>query len=94
MRMLFIALALGFGTAAAADEITITFNGGKLTCNWGELTSQSIADGFPQGPHASDPSGDGRGPGDGDVPRVGLANVVNRGDLEATCQFIKTQLGL
>jgi len=55
-------------------------------CNWGELTSDSIAEssGSVQGEHASDPSGDGLGPEE----RVGLANVIEQGDLFATCEFI------
>lgn len=57
-------------------------------CNWGQLTAEAIADGFPQGEHSSDPSGDGHGPGTNDEPRVGLANVVGTGDLEATCELI------
>jgi hypothetical protein len=57
-------------------------------CNWGQLTSGAIADGFEQGPHASDPTGDGHGPGTVDEPRSGLGNVVEQGNLEATCQLI------
>lgn len=57
-------------------------------CNWGQLTSESISAGFGQGPHASDPSGDGHGPGTADEPRAGLGNVVNQGDLQATCELI------
>ena len=57
---------------------------GAPECNWGELTSEAIADGFDQGQHASDPSGDGLGPED----RVGLANVIEQGNLHATCEFI------
>jgi hypothetical protein len=64
----------------------------KPTCNWGTLTSTAIADGFPQGQHASDPSGDGHGPGTADEPRVGLANVVERGNLEASCELIASLL--
>jgi hypothetical protein len=95
MKSLMLALlTIGLGTSAMADQLTINFNGGHLTCNWGQLTSESIAQGFPQGPHASDPSGDGYGPSDTDQPRAGLANVVNRGDLEATCNFIRSQLGM
>lgn len=90
-----LALALlAFSSASMADDVTISFNGGQLTCNFGQLTADSIGAGFDQGGHASDPSGDGHGPGDADQPRVGLANVINKGDLEATCQFIRTQLGL
>jgi hypothetical protein len=58
------------------------------SCNWGQLTSDSIADGFDQGGHSSDPSGDGLGP----EPRVGLANVVNQGDMNATCELIDSLL--
>ena len=56
--------------------------------NWGELTSQSIADGFDQGGHSSDPSGDGKGPEE----RVGLANVVERGNLMATLALLLSLL--
>ena len=42
---------------------------------WGELTSEAIAGGFPQGEHASNQSN----------PRAGLANVFGQGDLSATC---------
>ena len=48
----------------------------KPTCNWGQLTSDAIAGGFNQGEHASSFAGSAR---------LGLANVVNQGDLEATC---------
>jgi hypothetical protein len=68
-------------TPAAADQ---------PSCNWGKLTSGAIAAGFPQGPHSSDPSGDGHGAGTADEPRVGLANVVERGNLNATCEFISS----
>jgi hypothetical protein len=61
-------------------------------CNWGQLTAEAIAAGFPQGAHSSDPSGDGHGPGTADEPRVGLANVVNQGDLEALCELIGSLL--
>ena len=61
---------------------------GPPDCNWGHLTADAVADGFPQGAHSSDPSGDGHGPGTADEPRVGLANVVETGDLEATCVLI------
>ena len=62
------------------------------SCNWGQLTAGAIASGFPQGAHSSDPSGDGHGPGTADEPRVGLANVVNGGDLNATCELIDSLL--
>ena len=80
---------LATGGVASAD---------KPSCNWGELTAGAIADGFPQGPHSSDPSGDGHGPGTADEPRAGLANVSyalfdgERGDLETTCVFIDSLL--
>lgn len=64
----------------------------KPTCNWGQLTSQAVEAGFPQGEHSSDPSGDGHGPGTIDEPRAGLANVVGRGDLNATCELIDSLL--
>ena len=57
---------------------------GKPECSWGELTSYAISIGFDQGAHASDPSGDGLG----QEERVGLANVVEQGNLEATCELI------
>ena len=82
---------LSFSLLASADEVSIAFNGGQLTCNWGELTSSNTAD---LGAHASDPSGDGTGPGDADVPRAGLANVVDQGNLQATCELIRAYLGL
>ena len=56
------------------------------------LTKSAIAAGFPQGSHSSDPSGDGHGPGTADEPRVGLANVVAQGDLNATCELIDSLL--
>lgn len=69
----------GLAAPAAADP---------PECNWGQATADAIANGFDQGGHASDPTGDGHGPGTVDEPRVGLANVVERGNLEATCTFI------
>jgi hypothetical protein len=71
--------ALAAGPAAAADH----------RCNWGELTRAAT----PLGAHSADPSGDGKGPGDADQPRVGLANVVERGDLEATCTLLAGIVG-
>lgn len=79
-----------FSSMSVADEVTINFNGGNLTCNWGELTADSAST---MGEHASDPSGDGTGPGDADQPRAGLANVVDKGNLAATCQLIRDLLG-
>lgn len=64
----------------------------KPECNWGQLTAESIAAGFDQGGHSSDPSGDGHGPGTADEARAGLGNVVEQGNLEATCELIASLL--
>ena len=81
--------------------IAVALSGGLLagpasadppSCNWGQLTAGAVADGFPQGAHSSDPSGDGHGPGTLDEPRAGLANVVGTGDLNATCELIDSLL--
>ena len=85
-------------TAALALSTTLAMAGssktppGQLDTNWGELTSGAIKNGFKQGPHASDPSGDGHGPGTADEPRAGLANVVNKGDMAATTELIDSLL--
>ena len=63
-----------------------------VECNWGKLTMEAVRGGFPQGPHSSDPSGDGHGPGTADEPRYGLANVVEPGNLQALCEFIADML--
>ena len=60
----------------------------SVECNWGRLTMEAVLDGFPQGPHASDPSGDGFGPGTLDEPRAGLANVIEQGNLQALCELV------
>jgi len=76
--------------AAANDKFDFPTNGAP-ECNWGEVTSDAILDpdlDFDQGPHASDPSGDGHGPGTVDEPRDGLANVVEDGNIFATCDLI------
>jgi hypothetical protein len=52
----------------------------SVDCNWGQLTMEST----PLGEHSSDPSGDGLGP----EPRVGLANVIERGNLQALCELL------
>jgi hypothetical protein len=66
---------------------------GRQDPNWGKATKDAISDGFDQGGHSSDPSGDGHGPGTADEPRSGLANVVNQGDLGATLDLILSVLG-
>ena len=83
------ALALTAGLAMAGSHKSPP---GQLDTNWGELTSDAIANGFPQGAHSSDPSGDGHGPGTADEPRAGLANVVNKGDMAATTNLIDSLL--
>jgi len=55
----------------------------KPSCNWGELTADAIADGFDQGGHSSSFAG---------VRRAGLANVLERGNLNALCEFIEGEL--
>ena len=71
------AMLIGAGTATAESP----------SCNWGQLRAGTIAAGFAQGAHSSDPSGDGHGPGTADEPRAGLANLVAKGDLNATCEL-------
>jgi hypothetical protein len=61
---------------------------GQLENNLGELTKAAIENGFDQGGHSSDPSGDGHGPGTDDEPRSGLANVFDQGDLADTIEFL------
>lgn len=89
-RVLTVAAAAGL--AGATLGIGATASAAPPECNWGQLTSGAIAAGFAQGPHSSDPSGDGHGPGTVDEPRAGLGNVVSQGDLEATCEFIGSLL--
>jgi hypothetical protein len=64
------ALAAGLVFASAGSA-----SAEKPSCNWGQLTSEAIGGGFDQGGHASSFA----------TPRLGLANVINRGDLNATC---------
>jgi hypothetical protein len=70
-------------TLAASDKAV-----GQLDKSWGDLTKEAVAGGFEQGPHSSDPSGDGHGPGTADESRAGLGNVVERGNMAATTEFI------
>jgi len=90
MKKLLIALLMLSPLAHADDEVTT--NTITVKCNWGTLTMTSIQAGFPQGQHVSDPSGDGKGPGDLDSPRVGLGNVIEQGSLQSTCEFIASQI--
>ena len=78
-----------FSTAAQAGPPVHAM---AVECNWGKLTMEQVRGGFPQGPHSSDPSGDGHGPGTNDEPRAGLANVVEQGNLQALCDFIESML--
>ncbi len=66
----------------ATDKFTFVTDG-PPDCNWGELTAYAINElDFDQGAHSSDPT-------DGDdQPRVGLANVVEKGNVFALCEFI------
>jgi len=88
MKYLMPFFALIFAAAAFAKPPLPAFD--NPDCNWGGLTAVAIVeDGFDQGGHSSDPSGDGMGRDDGDQPRLGLGNVVDQGDLEATCALIE-----
>jgi hypothetical protein len=69
--------------AAANDKFDFPTNGAP-EFNWGKLTSYAILDlDFDQGAHASDPTPDD------DQPRVGLANVVEEGNIFATTELIE-----
>ena len=84
---LVIAFALLTGTAIADPP--------SPSDNLGALTKYAIQEtDFDQGKHASDPSGDGHGPGTVDEPRTGLANIFGLGNLQATIDFIANALGL
>jgi hypothetical protein len=77
-----VAALVGLGAAPAAAA--------PPSCSWGELTAYAIheVEGWDQGRHSADPSGDGPGPED----RVGLANVTGKGDLAGTCVLIDSLL--
>jgi hypothetical protein len=83
-----IALALLTGTANAAPP--------SPSDNLGALTKYAIQElvSWDQGEHSSDPSDDGHGPGTVDEPRVGLANIVEQGNLQLTVDLIAFLLGL
>lgn len=88
-RTALIAGLFMFSSTVLADPPVTSMS---VECNWGKLTMESIQGGFPQGEHSSDPSGDGFGPGTLDEPRVGLANVIEQGNLQAVCMLIKDLL--
>ena len=90
MRKHLLAAATVAGLAGLTVGVSGTVLAESPSCNWGQLTAGAIAENFPQGPHSSDPSGDGHGPGTADEPRAGLANVVSQGDLDATCELISS----
>jgi hypothetical protein len=82
LTVTFIAFAAPQGSN---DNIVVISDqyGNAVTCNWGELTSTVIVeDGFDQGGHASSFP----------TPRVGLANVVARGDMQALCTLLSGAL--
>ena len=89
--MILAALSLVLGLALLTFSYTALtqppVHSMSVECNWGTLTMTAIAGGFPQGPDSADPAGDGQGGGD-DQPRVGLGNVIEQGNLQATCEFI------
>lgn len=83
MRRLATKIAVAAAAAAAAGAMFApATSAAPPSCNWGTLTADSIAAGFDQGGHASGEP----------TPRVGLPNVVNKGDLNATCELIKSLL--
>jgi hypothetical protein len=75
-----VLVGLGAAPASAAPP----------SCNWGELTAYAIheVEDWDQGRHSADPSGDGLGPEE----RVGLPTILGRGDLVATCEFVRGSL--
>lgn len=70
-------IVLSASVATAGPPVTSA----AIECNWGKLTAESA----PLGDHSSDPNGDGPG----NDNRVGLANVIELGNLQATCEFIE-----
>ena len=81
---------LGSASAAFAGD-SKTPPGQREGGNLGQVTKEANqTEGWSQGSHASDPSGDGKGKGDSDQPRSGLANVVEKGNLSKTIDAITT----
>ena len=86
----FAVLALGTGVAVAEEpDYDFSSPSGQIDCSWGEWTRQGLMgesldgefsafdDPGYMGEHSSDPSGDGKGPGSSDEPRVGIGNLVD-----------------
>ena len=84
----FVGLSLLASTAQSTPPVMAV----SVECNWGKLTMEAINNGFDQGAHSSDPSGDGHGRDTLDEPRAGLGNVVETGNLQATCELIEDLL--
>ena len=86
MKHLLTATALLFSSMTFAQDNIIALTdsaGNEVKCNWGKLTSTTIVeDGFDQGGHASGQL----------TPRAGLANVIERGNMQALCEFIQAAL--
>lgn len=80
MKKLLIAAGI---TAAVTIPAMGSASADKPSCNWGQLTADAIAAGFDQGGHSSSFAGE---------KRAGLANVLDRGNLNATCEFIEGEL--
>jgi hypothetical protein len=74
-----IAAGLGAGALVLSGVAMAAPAQAAPSCNWGQLTSSAIAGGFDQGEHASSFAGS---------PRDGLANVVEQGNLAATCELL------
>lgn len=81
MRFLSIVVVVSLGSTAAFSQEAkgLAPDGTSL----GDLTKEAIAAGFDQGGHSSGQ----------DEPRVGLANVVEQGNLGATVALKKSLLG-
>jgi hypothetical protein len=78
-KVILVAIAGLIASVAASEAGSGKQPPGQRDTNWGEATKNSIAGGFDQGGHSSDPSGDGHGPGTADEPRAGLPNVMPLG---------------
>jgi hypothetical protein len=72
-------IVMGAAVGFAALGFAAPAQADSHKCNWGQLTSSAIAGGFNQGEHASSFAGS---------KRLGLANVVERGNLHATCELL------